>query len=100
MKISEVTDLDCKAVTDLLNGIRGCRVPQEFRLGDMAAVVDSLRWLQSFAVEMAKVRAAEANKPQVPLAEEKAMQEGFAIKEYHPGGGAVADITKPPKRKK
>ena len=98
MKISEVTDSDCKAVTDLLNGIRGCRVPQEFRLGDMAAVVDSLRWLQSFAVEMAKVRAAEANKPQVPLAEEKTMQEGFTVKEYHPG--AVADITKPPKRKK
>lgn len=98
MIISEVKDADCVAITDLLTGIRGCRVPAEFRLGDMSKVVDALRWLQDFAVEMAKVRAAEAQKAAQPPQPEKAIDNGFVIREYNPG--AVADITKPPKRRK
>lgn len=98
MKLSDVSEADCSALADLLQGIRHCRVPQEFRLGDMAKVVDSLRWLQNLAQDMAKTRAEEMHRANVPLAEEK--KEGFVVKEYHPGAVAQPAAPTPIKRPK
>lgn len=87
MKVSDVSESDCVALTDLLTNMRQCRVPTEFRLGDMSKMVDAVRWLQSVAVDMAKALAESKQRPAAPEPA-AAVPEGFTIKEYNPGSPA------------
>lgn len=76
MKVSDVSKDDCIKAAQLINMLQ----LGKYDVGgkDMCAGADSIRWLQSLAVEMAGAHAG-TTKPAAPP------PEGLAVKTYNPG---------------
>lgn len=74
MKVSGVSKDDCQKLAQLINMIH---IAEYTAIGkDICAAADSIRWLQSFAKEVAVVFQAEASAPSAPPPTES----GFTIK--------------------
>jgi hypothetical protein len=80
MRVSVISKDDCKCVAQLINMLQA----GDFKVSgkDMCAGADSLRWLQQFAVDLAKVYQEE-QKPAVSAPEVE--PQGLRIKSYNPG---------------
>lgn len=85
MKVQDVANVDCKAVAQLINMLNVSEYTANGK--DICAAADSIRWLQSFAIEMAKSYQEQLNpKPTAaPDTAAVAPVEGFKVKSYNPG---------------
>jgi EAL domain-containing protein (putative c-di-GMP-specific phosphodiesterase class I) len=89
MKVAEVSKDDCKMLAQLINMLQMAEFTTTGK--DMCAGADSLRWLQAFAVDCAKVFQSESSAMKPSDQPPSTPDEGgspLKIKAFSPGKAA------------